>query len=241
MTNLKEARGKKYDNIAWGKVKDTPDAKAIYEWMQNLPEELKELGFKRIKKFRKDHTYIQAHFDIEAAYATPGPHTSAFFQKLVDEAIVVADKAFSYYLDDDLLNDWEKFSTDVKRDNLAHLIDKDDYQDALNRYTRRHPDELPTVEKFLKTCNSYNDDENPLTTARDLDYRNNSPAVVPIARASDVNRDIEFLFTLERDRNHTLYYNIHYKKIYWRGETIKELEEDWDDFLVNEFGNDLGA
>ena len=246
MNNLKEAKNPtKFSDQekTWGKYNQTDDAKALVNWISNLPSELKELGFTQIKRYRVDKTYVQAKFEIEAAYGVAGPYEKQYFQDLLDEALPVAEKAFLTYLDDDrFLEEWENADEEAKKEMLKNVLENkemDDFKnafDALMHYERRHPGSLPNVKVWGKG-DGYETllggKEFPFRAAQTKDVRNSS---------GDLRyTELEFTFTLERTKDNTVYYNFAFGKNRWQGTTMSELEADWDDFLVNNLANYLGA
>lgn len=245
MNDIKEAKNTtKFagQDKTWGQYNKTDDAEALVNWISNLPAELKELGFTQIKRYRADKTYVQAKFEIEAAYGTAGPYEKQYFQDLLDEALPVVEKAFLTYLDDEILEKWENADEEAKKEILkAVLEDKapDDFKKAINAlmyYERRHPGSLPNLKDWEEGAYSYESrtgKDFPYKTARTKDNRN--------ASGDLHHNDIMLTFILERTKDNTVYYDFGFGKDYWRGTTMSELEADWDDFLVNCFANYLGA
>ena len=245
MNNLKEAKNTtkfRDQGKTWGKYNQTDDAKALVNWISNLPSELKELGFTQIKQYRSDKTYVQANFKYEAAYGTTGPYEKQYFQDLLDEALPVVEKAFLTYLDDETLEKWENADEEAKKEMLKNVLENkemDDFKnafDALMHYERRYPGSLPNIKDWGEGDYDYErrtGKEFPHKTARIKDARNAS---------GDFRYDeLKFTFTLERAKDNTVYYCFAFNKNSWQGTTMSELEADWDDFLINNLANYLGA
>lgn len=241
MNNIKEAKNTtEFENKqkAYGRYRYTDNAIALEHWIQQLPDELKELGFKKIKKYRGDKTYVQAEFDIEPAYDLVGPYQKQLYQDLFDEILPIAEKAFSCYLNDENFEDWENSDESTKEATLKDVITergryKVDYWEALKHYVNRHPKELAIFSKYSDYQGSGTTDH-PLNVAWTKDGRNMSSD--SIGKAA-----VTLKCTLERTTDDICYYNIEFGKDRWQGTTASELEADWDDFLVNSFGNCLGA
>jgi hypothetical protein len=236
--NIKEAKNVENDSMSWGMYKPTEDAEKIVAWIHELPEQLKELGFQKIRKLRKDHTYVQAQFKIEAAYGDTGPNERNQYEKIANE-ILSKENLFTTYLDDDeLLDEWEKLDRDSKVETLIDNLKGwgSDFETAIKRYVRRHPGSLP---EYLNKAHAHGD-ENRVEYANKLDLRNSSDAL-DLSFSGDGYRYVELVVNLERKRNKELFYCIRFAGDSWQGTTMKELEADWDDFLVNSFGNALGA
>lgn len=236
--NITEAKNLETKSSSWGSYKSTDDAEKIVAWIHKLPEQLKELGFQKIKKFRKDYTYVQAQFKVEAAYGDMGPKERAQYEKMANE-ILSKENLFTTYLDDDeLLDEWEKLDRDSK---IEALIDNlkgwgNALEDAIKRYVRRYPGSLP---EYLNRRNAYGN-ENRAEVARVKDLRNSSDAL-RLSHSAEGYRYVELQVDLERTKEKELFYYISFGRDHWTGTTMKELEADWDDFLVNSFGNALGA
>lgn len=240
MNNIKEAKNTtEFENKqkAYGFYHYTNDAKALEHWIWQLPDELKELGFKKIKKYRGDKSYVQAEFSIEPAYDLVGPYQKQLYQDLFDELLPIAEKAFSCYLNDENFENWENSDESTKEATLKDIITKRgkykvDYWEALKHYVNRHPKELAIFSKYIYYPDSSNPDQ-PLYVAWTKDDRNASSKYIR-------NTLLTLKCTLERTTDDICYYNIEFGKDRWQGTTASELEADWDDFLVS-FGNCLGA
>lgn len=240
MNNIKEAKNTtEFENKqkAYGYYHYTNDAKALEHWIHSLPGELKELGFKKIKKYRGDDTYVQAEFSIEPAYDLVGPYQKQLYQDLFDELLPIAEKAFSCYLNDENFENWENSDESTKEATLKDIITKRgkykvDYWEALKHYVNRHPKELAIFSKYIYYPDSSTPDQ-PLYVAWTKDDRNASSRYIR-------NTLLTLKCTLERTTDDICYYNIEFGKDRWQGTTASELEADWDDFL-NSFGNCLGA
>lgn len=241
MNNIKEAKNTtefETKQKAYGYYDYTDDAIALVHWIHSLPDELKELGFKKIKKYRGDKTYVQAEFDIEPAYDLVGPYQKQLYQDLFDELLPIAEKAFSCYLNDENFEEWENSDESTKEATLKNVIIergryKKGYWEALEHYVNRHPKELAIFSKYVDYQGS-NTTDHPLNIAWTKDGRNMSSG--SIGKAA-----LTLKCTLERTTDDICYYNIEFGEDRWQGTTASELEADWDDFLVNSFGNCLGA
>ena len=236
--NITEAKNTEYKNIAWGKYKSTDDAEKLVDWIHELPEQLKELGFQKIRKLRKDHTYVQAQFKVEAAYGDMGPKERAQYEKIANE-ILAKENLFTVYLDDDeLLAEWEKLDRDSKIETLIENLRGwgSAFEDAIKRYVRRYPGSLP---EYSNSRHAHGN-ENRIEYANRLDLRNSSDAL-DLSFGADGYRYVELVANLERTKEKELFYCIRFAGNYWEGTTMQELEADWDDFLVNSFGSALGA
>lgn len=145
-------------------------------------------------------------------------------------------------MDDEFLEEWENADEEAKKEMLKNVLENkemDDFKnafDALMHYERRHPGSLPNVKVWEKD-DGYETlpggKEFPFRAAQTKDVRNSS---------GDLRyTELEFTFTLERTKDNTVYYDFAFGKNRWQGTTMSELEADWDDFLINNLANYLGA
>ena len=222
--------------------KMTTEAKKLHQWVWVLPLTLKELGFQQIKKLRSDRTYVQANFPVERAFRK-GPYEISNTRKQIKDKLPDYDKAICTYADDDVFEEWQKLSDEEKID---YIIEKwqdhsemnktfmgNAIEDAFNCYSGRHPEFAYDLDKEELEANVKKDARN--SGGEEYLFSGIKPNV------EKQTQYVDFKFSLEVTKDNTVWYGLYFNGTQWEGCTLEELEQDWDDFLANEFSNAIGA